>query len=308
VGVKVACLDFVENIDDMRSEDEAAHRVKILRQLGARMVDRSVWDTIADSQPPKQIVDKRIILPLTNRELAEKHGVVPPRAIIFFGPPGTGKTHFVRAIAGALQWWYVEISPSSLMCDGADRVSAHLKLLMEQLGDLDEVVLFIDEFEEIAGDRSSASRVDKSITNEFLKQVPLLKRREGKILLACATNYIRELDGALLRPGRFDCIIPVGALDDPGRRTVFEHYLASTNRGDVDVDLIIGKIPYFTPADIEYMFQKVTHLAFERELALGDDYKLTTESFLEALPKVRPSLSPEIIEEFQAECKEFTRV
>jgi ATP-dependent 26S proteasome regulatory subunit len=51
---------------------------------------------------------------LTQSELARKHGVTLPRTILFFGPPGTGKTHFARAIAARLQWWYVEVSPSDL--------------------------------------------------------------------------------------------------------------------------------------------------------------------------------------------------
>jgi transitional endoplasmic reticulum ATPase len=84
---------------------------------------------------------------------------------------------------------------------------------MEKARNLDEVVLFIDEFEEIAGSRDMGDRIDKSITNEFLKQIPLLKNHGNKILLMCATNYIRQLDTAMLRPGRFDCIIPVGWLD-----------------------------------------------------------------------------------------------
>lgn len=68
------------------------------------------------------IVNKRIILPLTAVELARKHAVIPPRTIIFPGPPGTGKTHFVRAIAAVLQWWHIEVSPSDLMIDGSDRM------------------------------------------------------------------------------------------------------------------------------------------------------------------------------------------
>jgi SpoVK/Ycf46/Vps4 family AAA+-type ATPase len=135
----------------------------------------------------------------------------------------------------------------------------------------------------------------------------MLKRQEGKILLVCATNYIRELDAALLRPGRFDCIIPVGGLDDPGRKTIFEHYLAKTNRGEVDVDRIISMIPYFTPADIEYLFQKVTQAAFEHELAGGEDYRLDTEIFLEAIPKVRPTLTEEIIDVFRQDSVDYTR-
>jgi SpoVK/Ycf46/Vps4 family AAA+-type ATPase len=307
VGTKVACLDFIENVEPMHRDLNDAERIQLLKELGAQMVDQSVWETISESQPPKQIVNKRIILPLTAIELARKHAVIPPRTIIFFGPPGTGKTHFVRAIAGILQWWFIEVSPSNLMADGEDRLGANLKRLMEKARNLDEVVLFIDEFEEIAGSRDHASRIDKSITNEFLKQVPLLKRQERKNLLVCATNYIRQLDAALLRPGRFDCIIPVGGLDDQGRRTIFEHYLSNTNRGNIDVDKIVSMIALFTPADIEYLFQKVRQLAFEREYVEGDDYRVTTETFVEMIRKVPPTLTDEIIEEFEQDYAHYTR-
>lgn len=306
VGIRVSALDLIENTDAVQDEVEAEN-VRVLKQLAAKMVDCEVWSTIADSQPPKQIVNKRIILPLTEVDLATKHGVMPPKAIIFFGPPGTGKTHFVKAIAGVLRWWYVEVSPSDLMIDGAERVGANLKRLMEKTCKLDGAVVFIDEFEEIAGSRDQASRVDKSITNEFLKQVPILKRDSKRLLLVCATNYIRDLDAALLRPGRFDCIIPVGGMDHLGRKTIFEHYLSRTNFGDVDVDSIVSLMPLFTPADIEYLFQKVTQAAFEKELALGTDFRLTTDIFLETLPRVRPSLTEDLIREFQEDCAQFTR-
>jgi transitional endoplasmic reticulum ATPase len=307
VGIKVACLDFIENTDLVSEQAIDAENVHLLKELGAQMVDRSVWDTISDSQPPKRIIDKRIILPLTETGLALKHGVIPPKAIMFFGPPGTGKTHFVRAIAGILQWWRIEVSPSDLMQDGADRVGANLKRLMERARNLDKTVLFIDEFEEIAESRDQASRVDKSITNEFLKQVPLLKKHGKKILLVCATNYISQLDAALLRPGRFDCIIPVGVLEPQARKIVFEHYLSRTNRGEVDVDKIVSMIPLFTPADIEYLFQKVTQVVFEREYMLGSDYRVTTEIFAEIIPTIRPTLTEEMIQQFQQDEIEYTR-
>jgi transitional endoplasmic reticulum ATPase len=82
--------------------------------------------------------------------LSIKHGVVPPKAIVFFGPPGTGKTHFVKAIAGILSWRYIEIYPSMLMADGIEKIGANLREIMEEARHLDEVFLFIDEFEEIA--------------------------------------------------------------------------------------------------------------------------------------------------------------
>ena len=69
-----------------------------------------------------------------------------------------------------------------LMVDGIERVGANLHKVMEKARRLEEVVIFIDEFEEIAGCRDEATRIDKSITNEFLKQVPLLKNQGNKAL------------------------------------------------------------------------------------------------------------------------------
>jgi transitional endoplasmic reticulum ATPase len=84
--------------------------------------------------------------------------------------------------------------------------------------------IFINEFDEITGNRDEVTMVAKSIANEFLKQIPLLKNQGNKILLVCATHYVRRLDAALLRHGRFDCIIPVGDLDEAGRKTILEYY------------------------------------------------------------------------------------
>jgi transitional endoplasmic reticulum ATPase len=307
VGYKVATIDYLENADKIDHQPEEIQDLQLIKGMEARRIDPSVWETISESQPPKQIVNKRIILPLTQTRLARKHAVMPPRTIIFFGPPGTGKTHFVQAIAGILRWWFIEVSPSTLMADGEDRMGANLKSVMDKARNLNEAILFIDEFEEIAANRDNASRIDKSITNEFLKQVPLLKAQPSQNLLVCATNYIRQLDAALLRPGRFDCIIPVGVLDDESRRRIVEHYLTDTNRSHVDVEQIIARIPLFTPADIEFLFQKVRQAAFEKECFQGDDFRVTTTMILEMIPSIRPTLTEEAIEAFNQDCDEFTR-
>ena len=307
VGLRTACIDYVENMEQARKEFMAYKRVDLLNEMGAQTADRKIWETIADSQPPKQLIERKIILPLTEEELAKKHGVVPPKTIIFFGPPGTGKTHFVKAIAGILSWWYIEIFPSMLMADGTEKLGANLRSVMEKARQLEETVVFIDEFEEIAGSRDTATRLEKSVTNEFLKQVPLLKNQGNKILLVCATNYIRQLDAALLRPGRFDCVIPVGELDAQGRQTIIKQYLSTINVGDIELERVVALTSRFTPADLEYLFQKVAQLAFEREYGSKEDYRVTTETFAEILPQMRPSLSDEMIEEFSQDSLTYTR-
>lgn len=308
VGLRIACIDFLENMEQALKEYIAYKRKDILTEMGAQTISRKIWDTISDSQPPKQLVQQRIILPLIEESLSKKHGVIPPKTIIFFGPPGTGKTHFAKAIAGVLSWWYIEILPSMLMVDGVEKIGANLHNIMERARNLEEAVILIDEFEEIAASRDTATRVDKSITNEFLKQVPLLKNQGNKVLLVCATNYIRQLDAALLRPGRFDCIIPVGGLDEDGRRTIFEHFLSRLYTEKIDLDLIVKMASRFTPADIEYLFQQVAQFAFEQEYTSKQDYHVTTDAFIKIIPKIRPSLTDEIIEEFQKDCITYSRI
>jgi len=307
VGLRTACIDYIDNMEQAHREFMTYQRKDILTEMGAQTISRNFWDTISDSQPPKKLVQQKIILPLTEKSLSQKHGVVPPKTIIFFGPPGTGKTHFVRAIAGILSWWYIEIAPSMLMADGVEKIGANLRSVMEKSRNLDDAVIFIDEFEELAGSRDEGSRVDKSITNEFLKQVPLLKNNKNNILLVCATNYIRKLDAALLRPGRFDCIIPVGELDASGRRTILEHYLSKLNTGEIDLDQIVEMTSRYTPADIEYLFHQVAQLAFEGEYETGKDYRVTIDTFRQIMPNIRPSLTDEMIEELHKDSLTYSR-
>jgi transitional endoplasmic reticulum ATPase len=306
-GFRTACIDFLENMEQALDEYMTYKRLDILNEMGAQTIARDTWDTIADSQPPKQLVQRRIILPLTEEDLSRKHGVISPKAIIFFGPPGTGKTHFVKAIAGVLSWWYIEIAPSLLMEEGTEKVGANLRRIMEKARKLEEAVVFIDEFEELAPSRDNADRLDKSITNELLKQVPLFKNESNKVLLVCATNYIRKLDSALLRPGRFDCIIPVGGLNDDERRTILSHYLSRLNTGEVDIERIVRETSRFTPADIQYLFEQVAQYAFEQEIARKEDFKVTTETVHKIMAKVRPSLTDKIIEEFEEDTRTYSR-
>jgi len=87
VGLRTACTDFLENREQALKEFMDYKRRDILAEMGAQIISRDAWDTISDSQPPKQLVQRRIILPLIEEDLARKHGVTPPKTIIFWRDP-----------------------------------------------------------------------------------------------------------------------------------------------------------------------------------------------------------------------------
>ena len=146
-----------------------------LNAVGARIIPPGLWDELRGMDEAKEIIERRVILPLAEPELAARHAVAQPKAIVLFGPPGTGKTTFAKGIASRLGWPFIEIQPSEIGAEGADRQAKLLADTFDRLLELPEAVVFVDEVEDIASIRHEERRVSPNITNEFLKQIPRMR-------------------------------------------------------------------------------------------------------------------------------------
>ncbi|MFE3636333.1 ATP-binding protein [Streptomyces sp. NPDC059168] len=280
----------------------------VLAALGGRMLPEGLWDAMAGMEREKQVIERRVVLPLTEPVLADRYGVVPPKAVMLFGPPGTGKTSFAKAVASRLGWPFVELFPSRLAADTGEGLAAALREVFAELAELDSVVLFIDEVEEIAAVRSGKA-VDPGhgVTNELLKLIPVFREHDAR-LLACATNSVRSLDPAFLRPGRFDYVIPIGPPDPTARSAIWARYLRASDTDSVDLPRLVEASKLFTPADIEYAARKGAQAAFEREVAQRRGGPATTDDYLIAIADTRPTLTARAIEEFTEDIDRHSRL
>jgi transitional endoplasmic reticulum ATPase len=293
-------VEYVEKREVVRPAE-----VGLLGQLGGQLLGPERWDALLGMHDAKELIERRVVLPLVNRELAERHGVQVPRSVILFGPPGTGKTTFAKGVAGRLGWPFVEIFPSRLAADGPHGRPAALQDVFDQVSHLDHVVLFIDEVDEIAGSRSER-RDTEGVVNELLKAIPAFRSRENRILI-CATNSVRDLDPAFLRPGRFDFVLPIGPPDPPARFALLARYAQTITRAEIDIASIVEATDLYTTADIELVARKTAQASFERAVDVGTDSPATTEDFLTAARAVRPSLSKTQLRDFDEDIELFGR-
>ncbi len=284
--------------------------MSLLERLGGQVLNPGRWLAVAGMDREKQLIETRVVLPLERSDEAARFGVLPPRAIVLFGPPGTGKTTFAKAVASRLGWPFVEIFPSRLAADSPGGLAAALRETFAQLEGLERLVLFIDEVEEIAPARhGQAFSPVHAVTNELLKLLPNFREGDQR-LLVCATNSVRSLDAAFLRPGRFDYIIPVGPPDATAREAMWNRFLPPA-AARIDVTALVTASESFTPADIEFAGRKAAQAAFERFMSThrdGAEVTVTTEDYLEAIANTRPTLTSAMVEAFNADIESFARL
>jgi transitional endoplasmic reticulum ATPase len=275
----------------------------VLAELGGEVLPGRLWPDLAGMHAEKELIERRVVAPLDQPETAARHGVTPPRAIILFGPPGTGKTSFARAIASRLAWPFVEVLPSALLADPAGPAAA-LRQTFDRIRRLEKVLVFIDEVEEIASVRGDRGPMH-GLTNELLKVVPAFRQHDER-LLVCATNDLRALDPAFTRPGRFDYVIPIGTPDAAARAAIWARYAADDR---IDVDALVERSESFTPAEIAHAARAASQASFERAVFAGvEGDGPSTADYLAAISDAKPSVSEEIRAAFAADVEELARL
>ncbi len=288
-------------------EPVGPEHVGILGRLGGRMLRAGIWDELEGMAREKELIERRVILPLAHPELAGRLGLVPPRAVVLFGPPGTGKTTFAKGVAAKLGWPFVELFPSRLAGDSAAGLAAALRESFTLVAELDKVLLFIDEVEEIAGLRQPRTvSAAQGVTNEMLKLIPPFREKDER-LLVCATNSVRALDTALLRHGRFDYVLPVGPPDEEARRAIWDRYLRAIPHGELDTAAVVAQSRLFTPADIEFAARRTAQLVFERVLFEHSGELAQTADVLRGIAETRRTLTPQMVAEFEQDITDFAR-
>ncbi|ODN03809.1 Spermatogenesis-associated protein 5-like protein 1 [Orchesella cincta] len=283
--------------------------------LGVVDIQRAIsLDHIAGLHSVKLDLIKAIVWPLNHPHAFLRMGISPPKGILLYGPPGNCKTTLVRAVAASHQTNFLSVSAAELFSSGvgdSEKIVAHL---FHRARMASPCILFIDELESIVGNRQNSQKKQTS-TNESILSM-LLTEMDGVgvekiqdattlttapsfgplVLVVAATNRPDLIDPALLRPGRFDKLIPVPPLDINGRKELLEFCSKSIPfHPDVNFVQVAKVTEYFSGADLVNLCREAALFALSEDMSAPF---VTEEHVRMAKRVVGPSLNPAMLRSF----------
>lgn len=205
----------------------------------------------------EQIVEikETVELPLLKPEAFEKVGIEPPKGVLLYGPPGSGKTLLAKAVAHETNSVFIKLIGSELVRkyigEGARLVRELFKMATEKAPS----IVFIDEVDAIGAKRmDSATSGDREVQRTLMQLLAEMDgfNPRGDIRIIAATNRPDIIDPAMLRPGRFDRLIDIPLPDEKGRLDILKIHTRNMNLGtDVSLESLGAGIEGSSGADIK---------------------------------------------------------
>lgn len=290
------------------------------------------WEDIGGLEETKRELQEMVRYPIEHRHLFERFGMQASRGVLFYGPPGCGKTLMAKAIANECGANFISVKGPELLNMWFGGSEANVRNLFDKARAASPCILFFDEMDSIARARGSgggSSDTSDRVINQILSEIDGMG--SGKTLFIIgATNRPDILDPGIMRPGRLDQLIYIPLPDFESRVSIFKANLRkSPVADDIDMVTLAGATDGFSGADITEICQRAAknavrdsitaqierqkrveagELTQEAADALPDPVPYITRAHFEAsMSKARRSVGPDIIaqyDEFQKKSKQ----
>jgi transitional endoplasmic reticulum ATPase len=262
------------------------------------------WDDIGGMQGVKQELIEAVEWPLKNPKAFSRLGVKPPKGILLYGAPGTGKTMLAKAVASESKANFILVKGPELLSKWVGESEKAMRKIFEKARQTAPTIIFFDEVDALVPRRgmSSDSNVTERLVNQMLTEMDGLMELHDVVIIA-ATNRPDMLDTAILRPGRFDRLILTPVPNAKEREEILKVHTKNMPLQNVNLKEIAEKTEGYVGADLESVCREAAILSLRKDMKAE---KIPMSSFEEALKKVRASVSKDVDEAYQELGKHFT--
>lgn len=238
----------------------------------------------------KEDIRMKIIHPLKNPELFAAYGKKPGGGVLLYGPPGCGKTLLARATAGEIKASFFSIGLHHVLDMFIGESEQKLHKIFELARKAAPSVLFFDEIDALAADRRDMRQsAGRGLINQFLEELDGSRASNDGVLILGATNAPWHVDGAFMRPGRFDRLVFVPPPDVAAREEIARIHGREKPLVDFDPALIAKKSDGFSGADLKAVFDVATEEALTEAMRKGAVVPVSGKMLLNACKNVKPS-------------------
>lgn len=282
------------------------------------------WEDIGGLEETKRELQEMVRYPIEHRHLFERFGMQASRGVLFYGPPGCGKTLMAKAIANECGANFISVKGPELLNMWFGGSEANVRNLFDKARAASPCILFFDEMDSIARARGSggsgSSETSDRVINQILSEIDGMG--SGKTLFIIgATNRPDILDPGIMRPGRLDQLIYIPLPDRESRISIFKANLRKSPIGDdVSIEQLADATDGFSGADITEICQRAAKNAIRDSITAGIERQKRVEAgeltqeeadalpdpvpsitgahFEASMSKARRSVGPDIIEQY----------
>jgi transitional endoplasmic reticulum ATPase len=235
------------------------------------------WEDIGGLSDVKNELAEVVEWPLKYPDLFSEGDVKPPKGLLLYGLPGTGKTLIAKAVATTSESNFISIKGPELLSKWVGESEKGVREIFRKARQAAPCIIFFDEIDSIAPRRNTSSAADSHVTermvSQLLTEIDGLEDLKGVVIIG-ATNRPDIIDEALLRPGRFDRIIGVPLPDKDARRQILAiHTKKKPLDSTWDINKLIELTEGFTGADLEALVNAAAIAAIKEHIFLREKSK-----------------------------------
>ena len=257
-------------------------------------VPKVTWRDVGGLKEVKETLKEIIEWPLKHPEAFKRMGIKPPKGVLLYGPPGSGKTLLAKAVANESGANFISVKGPEILTKWVGESERKVREIFKRAKQVAPTIIFFDEIDAIAPRRGLeiGTRVTENVVSMILTEMSGLEELHNVVVIA-ATNRPDIIDPALLRPGRFDVQILVPAPDEDARLEILKiHTRNMPLAKDVNLRDIAKKTQGYSGADLEALVREAGLFALRKDF---NAKYVTKNDFARALKKVKPSITKDMI-------------